>query len=101
MDTTGPKGMTEKARNAGMAETIGARMKTGRSARTGMMSSFNMSLMPSASPCSTPKGPTLLGPSRICMRATTRRSAQIVIRVKTMSETKMNSTFSRLIQNGS
>ncbi len=48
--TTGPKGMTAKARKQVVAEMIGARMKTALSAAVGMMSSFSASLMPSASP---------------------------------------------------
>src|SRR6478736_664267 len=41
METVGPNGTTENARNAGTAETIGARMKIGLSASAGMMSSFS------------------------------------------------------------
>ena len=93
MLTVGPNGMTLKARNAGMAEITGARMYTGRSASAGMMSSFSASLMPSARPCSTPPGPTRFGPTRCCIRATTRRSAQMVIRVRSTSSTKTNSAL--------
>src|SRR5690349_18027233 len=73
-DTIGPNGMTENARNAGTADRIGARKYTGLSASTGMISSLNASLTPSASDCSVPHGPTRLGPMRFCMRPTTLRS---------------------------
>ena len=46
--TIGPNGITEKARNAGIAAIIGARTKTTLSAAFGTMSSFSASLMPSA-----------------------------------------------------
>src|SRR3954469_14833767 len=42
-DTSGPNGMTEKARKAGAAERIGARKYTGLSASSGMTSSLKAS----------------------------------------------------------
>ena len=73
--------MTANARKHIVAEMIGARMKTALSAAVGMMSSFSASLIPSAKPCSSPNGPTRFGPTRCCIRATTRRSAQIMTSV--------------------
>ena len=93
MLTTGPKGITAKARKQVVAEMIGAKMKTALSAAVGMMSSFNANLMPSANPCSKPKGPTRFGPMRCCMRATTRRSAQIITNVLTTRKTKMTTAL--------
>ena len=81
--TTGPNGTTAKARNAVVQEMIGAMMKTTLSAAAGMMSSFSASFTPSARDCSRPNGPVRFGPSRLCIRATTRRSAQIMTRVVT------------------
>ncbi len=43
------------------------------------MSSFSMFLTPSASHCRNPIGPTRFGPMRLCMRAMTRRSTQVVM----------------------
>ena len=60
------------------------------SAAFGMMSSFSASLMPSARLCSRPNGPTRLGPMRCCMRATTRRSDQMVNSVITTRKTKID-----------
>ena len=51
-----------------------------------MMSSFSASFTPSARLCSRPKGPTRFGPGRDCIRATTRRSAQIISSVATTQE---------------
>ncbi len=48
IDTSGPSGMTENARNAGMVAMTGARKYTGLSASAGMMSSLNASFRPSA-----------------------------------------------------
>ncbi len=78
---SGPKGITANARKQVVAEMIGATMKTTRSAAFGMMSSLSASFTPSARLCSRPNGPTRFGPGRDCIRATTRRSAQIVSRV--------------------
>ena len=76
-----------------VAEMIGARTKTALSAACGVMSSFSASLMPSARPCSSPNGPTRLGPMRICIRATTRRSAQIMMSVATTRKPKMTTAL--------
>ncbi len=46
------------------------------SASAGTRSSFKSSLTASATHCKKPPGPTRLGPTRLCMRAATRRSAQ-------------------------
>ena len=57
--------------------SIGARMKSPREAPDGMMVSFISILMASAKGCPRPKGPTTLGPRRICMAPSTLRSAQV------------------------
>jgi hypothetical protein len=93
--------MTANAMKAGMVAMIGARMNTTRSAALGMMSSFSASLMPSARLCSRPNGPTRLGPIRCCMRATTRRSHQIVNRVMTTRKTKTNNALPSTSHQGS
>ena len=67
-------GITEIAMTAGIAETNGARVKTTRSAAFGVKSSLNISFMPSASDCSEPNGPFIVGPLRCCIRPTTLRS---------------------------
>ena len=89
--TSGPNGMTLKVMNAGITASTGARTKTTLSAALGMMSSFSASLTPSASDCSRPKGPCTLGPMRCCIRATTRRSHQMLNRVSSTSTTKISS----------
>jgi hypothetical protein len=77
IDTSGPNGTTENARNAGTAERTGARKYTGLSASSGMTSSLKASLTPSASDWSVPHGPVRFGPMRFCMRPTTLRSNTI------------------------
>src|SRR5436190_14168754 len=54
---------------------IGAAVNTHRSALVGVMSSFKISLMASATGCSTPYGPTRIGPRRDCAQAMTLRSS--------------------------
>ena len=76
--TTPAIGITAIAVTAGMAITNGAIMKTTFSAFFGVKSSLNMSFMPSASDCSSPNGPFIVGPLRCCISPTTRRSNQMV-----------------------
>ena len=52
--------------------------------------------MPSARDCSRPNGPLRLGPMRCCMRATTRRSSQIVNSVMPTRNAKITTTLSRI-----
>ena len=99
--TTGPNGMTEKVTKAGITAITGARMKTTLSAAVGMMSSFSASLTPSASDWSRPKGPCTLGPMRCCMRATTRRSHQMLNSVSTTRTTKISTALRMISQVGS
>ncbi len=99
-DTVGPNGITENARNAGIAERIGARKYTGLSASSGMTSSLKASFIPSASDCSVPHGPTRFGPMRFCMRPTTLRSNTIENSVMTSRKTKTPSTLMMTIQTG-
>ncbi len=98
IDTSGPNGITEKARKAGTVESTGAIQYTGLSASVGMISSLNASLMPSASDCRVPHGPTRLGPIRFCIRPTTLRSNTIENNVITTRKAKTPTTFSRTIQ---
>ncbi len=94
-------GITAKAVIAGMATTNGASMNTTLSAAVGVKSSLNISFMPSASDCSSPNGPFMLGPCRCCMKATTRRSYQIVKSVSTSSTTNANSALRSTTHHGS
>ena len=60
------------------------------SAALGMMSSFSASFTPSARHWSRPKGPCTLGPMRCCIRATTRRSHQMLNSVSSTRITKIS-----------
>ncbi len=99
--TSGPNGITENVMNAGITASTGARMKTALSAAVGMMSSFSASFTPSASDCSRPKGPLTLGPIRCCMRATTRRSHQMLKSVSSTRTTKIRTALMRISHHGS
>src|SRR5262249_15568005 len=101
IDTIGPNGITAKAVNAQIVEITGAMKKTALSASVGMMSSLNASLSPSASDCSSPKGPTRFGPGRTCMRATTRRSYQIANSVITTRNAKTTTILRIVSHHGS
>src|SRR4051812_46710957 len=91
--TTGPNGITAKVTKAGTVASTGARRKTALSAALGTMSSFSASFTPSASDCSRPNGPCTLGPMRCCIRATTRRSHQML---KSVSRTRTRKTRTAL-----
>ena len=52
-----------------------------------------MSLVPSASVCSSPHGPARFGPTRLCMSEMTLRSNQIISAVATSSATNAASTL--------
>ncbi len=99
--TTGPNGMTENATNAGTTAMTGARMKTTLSAALGVMSSLSASFTPSARDCSRPKGPCTLGPMRCCIRATTRRSHQMLNSVSSTRTTKISTALRRITHHGS
>ena len=81
-----PSGITVHTRNAGTKARNGAMRKTNRSARSGRRSSLKNSFMPSASVCSIPNGPALLGPMRFCMPAMTLRSNQTMNIVATQAD---------------
>jgi len=68
------KGSTVKAVSPVIVEIMGANQKIALSASDGMMSSFSRSLSASASGCSSPCGPTRMGPSRTWKSASTLRS---------------------------
>ena len=55
-------GITAQADNANVIVTIGARIKTTLLALAGIIISLNIYLRASASDCSSPNGPTTLGP---------------------------------------
>src|SRR6185503_1383332 len=74
---SGPNGMTEKTMNADATAMYGAKKKIQRSAFSGMKSSLTSSLRPSAIGCSSPHGPTRIGPSRACMNAEIFRSRYV------------------------
>ncbi len=101
IETSGPSGITENVKNAGTTAMIGAMTNTSLSAALGVTSSLSASLMPSASDWSRPNGPCLLGPIRCCMRATTRRSNQMLNSVKSTSRTKMANTLMSTSHHGS
>src|SRR6266481_3169871 len=64
--------------NASMTR-YGAILNSGASDSSGIMSSLQTCLTPSASHCRKPWGPTRFGPTRDWIRAHTRRSAQLTI----------------------
>ena len=99
--TSGPNGITENVTNAGTVAMTGARTKTALSAALGMMSSFSASFTPSASDWSRPNGPCTLGPMRCCIRATTRRSNQMLNSVSSTRTTKISSVLTRMSHHGS
>src|SRR5918997_4109821 len=99
--TSPATGMTANAVMAGMATTNGASMNTSLSAAVGVKSSLNISFMPSARDCSNPNGPFMFGPWRCCMKATTRRSNQMVNRVSTSSTTRANTALIATTHQGS
>src|SRR5260221_116713 len=65
---SGPKGITAHAASAGIRVSMGAKMNRNLFAPVGTISSLNMSLIASAIGCSSPSGPTRLGPRRICIQ---------------------------------
>src|SRR5581483_7441885 len=83
-----PNGSARKPQNAAQNARYGASLNRKRSAPVGATSSLLMSLMPSASDCSSPNGPTRVGPSRSWMRADTLRSAQMAKNVETPMKPK-------------
>src|SRR5271165_6929497 len=83
----GPNGTTRNVVNAVIVTTTGALQKTSLSALAGMMSSLMSSFSASANGCSSPCGPTRMGPRRICMCARILRSSQFM--AMTDSETPM------------
>ena len=71
----GPNGITAQPIRARTKVTIGAIRNTTLLAPVGTMVSLTNSLRPSARGCSSPKGPTVIGPWRSCMAPITLRSA--------------------------
>ena len=71
------------------------------SAAFGMMSSLSASFTPSASDWSRPNGPCTLGPIRCCIRATTRRSHQMLNSVSSTRITKISTALMMISHHGS
>src|SRR5215217_1455921 len=92
-----PTGITEKARKAGIIMITGASPYRILSALLGRTSSLKNSLMPSARVWSTPKGPTRLGPTRVCMKATMRRSSQMVSSTVTIRAANTPTTLTSMM----
>jgi hypothetical protein len=72
------KGITAKVTRAGATEIIGPSTKKSFEDLAGRVSSLRMFLSPSAMGCSSPNGPTRLGPMRSWIQAEIRRSARVV-----------------------
>ena len=60
-------GMTAHATSAGASVSMGAMMNKNLLALVGTMISLSSSFKTSAIGCNQPRGPTRLGPTRICM----------------------------------
>ena len=84
-----------------MALIIGAITNTTLSAAAGIKSSFSASFTPSAKAWIRPNFPTRFGPTRICMRATMRRSPQTDMIVNTTQTAKTITALRVMIQPGS
>jgi hypothetical protein len=93
--------MTAQVTKAGTTAMTGASRKTTLSAALGMMSSLSASFTPSASDCRRPKGPCTLGPTRCCIRATTRRSNQMLKSVSSTRIKKMKTALRAMTHHGS
>src|ERR1043165_4510097 len=74
---SGPNGITENTMKAEATAIYGAKKKIQRSAFSGMKSSLVSSLRPSAIGCSSPHGPTRIGPSLACINAEILRSRYV------------------------
>src|ERR1700721_1717158 len=86
-------GMTAQAASASTQLTSGASRNTPLLAPEGMIGSFSTNFKRSAKDCSRPKGPTTLGPRRICTAAQILRSARMTaatdsIRIRQMIKMK-------------
>ena len=90
------KGITAKVMSAGMMESIGARVKKTPLASAGLVSSLRMFLIPSASGCPSPPGPTRLGPRRSCIHALTLRSRSV--RYATMPSSATNTSRTLIVE---
>jgi hypothetical protein len=73
--TPGAKGTTAQTINATVKLTIGATRNSPLLALVGMMVSLRNTFSPSAKLCSSPHGPTTLGPRRSAIAAQILRSA--------------------------
>ena len=74
-----PHGNTASIAMPGMNTIGGSGEDQRRRASFGCSTSFWISLIASATGCSSPNGPTRFGPRRTCMRPTTRRSTQMLM----------------------
>src|SRR5438105_1005622 len=87
-----PKGITANTTMVGTNTTMGASQNSMRSALRVVIGSLNSSFRASATGCSSPLGPTRLGPIRFCIRPTTRRSIQINASTLRMVQRRIAST---------
>src|SRR5438552_6280677 len=78
-------GITAHAASAGASDNIGAMKNSQRLAPVGTTISLNSILSTSANGCSSPSGPTRLGPIRTCIQPMTLRSASVKYATERMS----------------
>jgi hypothetical protein len=88
----GANGITAQLPKASTKVRSGANRKTVLSAPAGMTISFSTNFKKSAKDCIRPKGPTMLGPLRICTPAQILRSA----RSKNANEIRMPTVTARI-----
>ena len=90
-----PQGITAQVIKLAVMANPGPKMNNHLLAAVGMISSFMINLIPSASGCNNPKGPALLGPGRSCKMAATFLSPKVVYKAipklpKTTTAIKIN-----------
>jgi hypothetical protein len=78
--------------------SAGARTKIGLWASAGIISSLVRNLIPSAIGCSSPAGPTRLGPRRYWITAERRRSTQVMAATPTISTVTTATIFTEVMK---
>src|SRR6516225_5906158 len=91
-------GITAHGRINANTTRYGANLNSGASASSGIMSSLQTCLIPSASHCRKPFGPTRFGPTRDWIRAHTRRSTQVTIDANGTAMTNSTRTHATAIE---